>query len=90
MEIIEDHHARKATIIASQLPVSTWFDVFPEATVADAILDRIAHTSHRIELKGDSLRKNGKFVMLNTNNKSKTGCIWPKCLGGYHRNIQPT
>lgn len=57
MELIEDRHARKSTIIASQLPVSAWFDVFPEATVADAILDRIVHTSHRIELKGDSLRK---------------------------------
>ncbi|WP_281163359.1 ATP-binding protein [Niabella aurantiaca] len=57
MELIEDRHARKSTIIASQLPVSAWFDVFPEATVADAILDRIVHTSHRIDLKGDSLRK---------------------------------
>ncbi len=57
MELIEDRHARKSTIIASQLPVSAWFDVFPEARVADAILDRIVHTAHRIELKGDSLRK---------------------------------
>lgn len=57
MELIEDRHARKSTIIASQLPVSSWFDVFPEATVADAILDRIVHASHRIELKGESLRK---------------------------------
>jgi len=57
MELIEDRHARKSTIIASQLPISAWFDVFPEATIADAILDRIVHTSHRIELKGESLRK---------------------------------
>jgi DNA replication protein DnaC len=57
LEIIEDRHARKATIIASQLPVANWFDLFKEETVADAILDRIAHTSHRVELKGESLRK---------------------------------
>lgn len=57
MEIIEDRHARKATIIASQLPVANWFDLFKEETLADAILDRIVHTSHRIELKGESLRK---------------------------------
>ena len=57
MEIIEDRHGRKATIIASQLPVANWFDIFKEETLADAILDRIVHTSHRIELKGESLRK---------------------------------
>ena len=57
MEIIEDRHARKSTIIASQLPVSAWFDVFSEAVIADAVLDRIVHTAHRFELKGDSLRK---------------------------------
>jgi DNA replication protein DnaC len=57
MEIIEDRHARKSTIIASQLPVAKWFDVFLEATVADGFLDRIVHTAHRFELKGESLRK---------------------------------
>jgi len=57
MEIIEDRHAKKSTIIASQLPVSKWFDLFKEETIADAILDRIVHSSHRFELKGESLRK---------------------------------
>ncbi len=57
MEIIEDRHARLATIIVSQLPVASWFDIIGEATIADAILDRLVHTSHRIELKGESLRK---------------------------------
>lgn len=57
MEIIEDRHAKKATIIASQLPVAKWFDIIGEETIADAILDRIVHTSHRFELKGDTLRK---------------------------------
>lgn len=57
MEIIEDRHGRLATVIASQLPVEKWYDVIGEATIADAILDRLVHTSHRIELKGDTLRK---------------------------------
>jgi DNA replication protein DnaC len=57
MEIIEDRHAKKSTIIASQLPVANWYDVIGEETIADAILDRLVHTSHRIELKGESLRK---------------------------------
>jgi DNA replication protein DnaC len=57
MEIIEDRHAGSATIIASQLPVSKWYETIGEETIADAILDRLVHTSHRIELKGESLRK---------------------------------
>ena len=61
MEIMEDRHAKASTIIASQLPVATWFDVISEATIADAILDRLIHSSHRIELRGESLRKKSKF-----------------------------
>jgi len=57
MEIIEDRHAQKSTIIASQLPVASWYDVIGEETIADAILDRLVHSSFRVELKGDSLRK---------------------------------
>jgi DNA replication protein DnaC len=57
LEIIEDRHAKKATIIASQLPVNKWFDVFNEAIRADSVLDRIVHSSHRFQLKGESLRK---------------------------------
>ena len=57
MEIIEDRHAKKATIIASQLPVAKWFDVIGEETIADAILDRGVHTSYRFTLSGDTLRK---------------------------------
>lgn len=57
MEIIEDRHAKSSTIISSQLPVGSWYDIIGEETVADAILDRLAHTSHRIEIKGESLRK---------------------------------
>ncbi|HBL73246.1 MAG TPA: ATP-binding protein, partial [Bacteroidales bacterium] len=57
MEIIEDRHGKSSTIIASQLPVASWYEVIGEETIADAILDRLVHTSHRIELRGESLRK---------------------------------
>lgn len=57
MEIIEDRHGKRSTIIASQLPVSTWHEVIGEQTIADAILDRMVHNSIRIDLKGESLRK---------------------------------
>jgi DNA replication protein DnaC len=60
LEIIEDRHQRSSTIIASQLPVEKWYDVIGESTVADAILDRLVHTSHRIELSGESMRKKKK------------------------------
>lgn len=58
MEIIEDRHGQKSTIISSQLPVSDWYDVLDDnTTVADAILDRLSRTSYKIELKGESYRK---------------------------------
>lgn len=57
MELIEDRHGKGALIITSQLPVSKWYEVIGEQTIADAILDRIVHTAHRLELKGESLRK---------------------------------
>ncbi len=57
MEMIEDRHGKHATIIASQIPVASWYDLFAEETLADAILDRLVHSSYRIELKGESLRK---------------------------------
>ena len=52
LEIIEDRHARQATIIASQMPVTAWFDLIGDAVIADAILDRVVHTAHRFEIKG--------------------------------------
>lgn len=57
MEIIEDRHGKRSTIIASQLPVSVWHEVIGEQTIADAILDRMVHNSLRIDLKGESLRR---------------------------------
>jgi len=57
MEMVEDRHAKRSTIIASQLAVADWYDIIAENLVADAILDRLVHTSYRIKLTGESLRK---------------------------------
>jgi len=57
MDIVEDRHGRSSVIIASQLPVVDWYDIFGERGIADAVLDRLVHTSYRIELDGDTLRK---------------------------------
>ena len=66
MEIIEDRNEKASTIITSQLPVKQWYDIIGDKTIADAILDRIVHAAHRIELKGESLRKkNAEKKLLN-------------------------
>lgn len=57
MEIIEDRHQKGSVIVTSQLPVNKWYEIIGDKTIADAILDRIIHNAHRIELKGDSMRK---------------------------------
>lgn len=57
MDIIEERHERSSTIIATQIPVAKWHGLIGENTIADAILDRIVFSSHRIELDGESLRK---------------------------------
>lgn len=57
MEVIEDRHDRRSTLIASQLPIENWHDYIGEATLADAILDRLLHGSHRLNLTGESMRK---------------------------------
>jgi len=62
MEIIEDRHGNKSTLVASQLPVAQWHQVIGEHTIADAILDRLVHSAHRIELKGESMRRKRKKI----------------------------
>lgn len=58
LDIIDDRHGKKSTIIASQMPVSTWYEIIGgEGSIADAILDRIVNSSHRINLQGESRRK---------------------------------
>jgi DNA replication protein DnaC len=57
MEIIEDRHGKKSTLLTSQVPINQWYEVIGEQTIADAILDRIVHDAQRLELKGESMRK---------------------------------
>lgn len=61
LEIIEDRHGKKSTLISSQLPSGKWYEVIGESTIADAILDRLLNSSHKIDLKGESMRKKDKF-----------------------------
>lgn len=57
LEIIEDRHNNGSIIVTSQIPVQGWYDIIGEKTIADAILDRLIHNAHRIELEGESMRK---------------------------------
>ena len=57
LEILEDRYGKHSTIVTSQLPVTAWHEAIGDPTLADAILDRLVHNAHKIELKGDSLRK---------------------------------
>jgi DNA replication protein DnaC len=57
LEIVDDRHGRTSTVVTSQLPVAHWHEHIGNPTIADAVLDRLVHSAHRIELKGESLRK---------------------------------
>ena len=57
LEIMEDRHGFKSTLITSQLPIAQWHKAIGDATLADAILDRLLHNSHKLKLKGESMRK---------------------------------
>ena len=57
LEILDDRTQRRSTIVASQLPLELWHGTIGDATVADAILDRLVHWSHKLTLKGESMRK---------------------------------
>mgnify|MGYP005839983063 CR=1 FL=1 len=57
LEILEDRHGVQSTLVTSQLPVEHWHESIGDATLADAILDRLIHNAHRINLKGESMRK---------------------------------
>jgi len=57
LELMEDRYGLKSTIITSQLPVTAWHDAIGDPTLADAILDRIVHNAHKIDMKGESMRK---------------------------------
>jgi DNA replication protein DnaC len=57
LEILEDRHGKRATLVTSQLPVEQWHEVIGNPTLADAILDRLIHNAYKLPLKGESLRK---------------------------------
>ena len=57
MDLVEDRHDQSSTIITSQIPVNKWHELIGEGTIADAILDRVVNSAHRISLNGKSLRK---------------------------------
>ena len=56
-EILEERHGRRSTILTSQIPIDKWHEIIGNPTYADAILDRLVHNAHRIDLAGDSLRR---------------------------------
>lgn len=57
LEILDDRHDKRSTIVTSQIPVKFWHETIGNETLADAILDRLVHNSHRLEIKGESMRK---------------------------------
>ena len=57
LELLEDRYGESSTIIASQFPIKAWYDIIDCPTIADAILDRLVHNSHQIQLSGESMRK---------------------------------
>lgn len=72
LEILDDRYAARSTIVTSQLPVESWHETLGDPTVADAILDRLVHNAHRIELEGHSMRKKkGKTASSNANEEKE-------------------
>lgn len=69
LEILDDRHQQRATVVTSQLPISKWHHVIGEPTLADAILDRLVHNAYKINLKGESMRKTKAKPLTNTNQK---------------------
>ena len=57
LEILEDRHGTRSTLVTSQLPVDKWYDIIGDPTLADAIMDRLIHNAYKINLKGESMRK---------------------------------
>ena len=72
LDLFEERYQRRSTIITAQLPISGWHDMIGEPTIADAILDRIVHNAHRIELKGDSMRRKDRNANLTSAENTET------------------
>ena len=62
MELIEDRNCKGSVMVTSQIPVKGWYNLIGEKTIADAIMDRLVHQSHRIELAGESMRRKKKMI----------------------------
>lgn len=67
LEILEDRYGSKSTIIASQIPPENWYALFNSSTIADACLDRIIHNAHKMDITGESMRKNKKVAARKKN-----------------------
>jgi len=68
LEILEDRHGSRSTIVTSQVPIEKWHDIIGDPTLADAILDRLVHGAYKFKLDGDSMRKRTADLTLDTNN----------------------
>lgn len=68
LEILDDRHDKRSTIVTSQVPVKLWHETIGNETLADAILDRLVHNSHRLEIKGESMRKTRSKLEKTKNN----------------------
>jgi DNA replication protein DnaC len=69
LEVVEDRHGLSSTVVVTQLPIDRWHENIKEATIADAILDRLVHNAHKINLKGDSMRKLRSSLTKNSNSE---------------------
>jgi DNA replication protein DnaC len=70
LEVVEDRYGMYSTIISTQLPIKNWHEIIGDPTIADAILDRLVHNAHKIQLKGDSMRKKkGNLTKEKTSDK---------------------
>lgn len=69
LEILEDRHGHRSTLVTSQLPIDKWHAIIGDPTLADAILDRLIHNAHKINLKGESMRKQKTRLTITTENE---------------------
>ena len=78
LEVMEDRHGNRSTLITSQLPVENWHEYLNDPTIADAVMDRVIHNAHQIKLKGESLRKtNTRLDSIETRLSSQRGNVHP-------------
>ena len=79
LDILEDRHERRSTVVTSQLPIEHWHKMIGEPTHADAILDRLVHNAYRIALKGESMRKvnakGGRSLKAHHNNPNRVATL---------------